>query len=739
MKYTSKVIALLLLLNTMSSVLQCAAAQSSVEGTWRVIFTNRNLKATFVLNQVETKLMGTWTIDGATPQSLEGMIVGDSLRLVGEQKENNGKLLISTFSGKVISNEMRGNLSFQWEGGNPAGTSQPWTAERITVEKDTTIEKNVANEKNTANETNTAPEVDNEQEPGLGESREDKERIRTDEELSAQGSTYYEVTSLAKKLNSVVHRYESYGYSGVVLVSKDGIPVLNEGYGFANRVLGVENDPHIYFDLASITKQFTSATIFLLEEQGRLSTDDTLLDHFPDVPSDKAKITIQQLLDHTSGITKVPRPLYYQIDRKDLIDAIFDIPLRTQPGTSFDYENENYNLLASIVERVSEQPFNSFLSTHFFEPKGMDRISFEPKLTPNVLASQYIGSIDAEEAVLVREGAFRHGAGGAKATAKGLHQWIEALTAGEILSEESLAKLWKGPDDEQSSYHNAWSHRTTDFGSQVIEVAGDLEGFQHQLQYYPAEDLVVIVLSNTRVNGFQWRERVADDMGRVATGHKSLMPLGRNASAQSMDVVAGEYVSGNGNQLVIEHTGKATLKLSGSGQSMIDFFNSTHTKNRPVIDELNNRLKEATAQLASGETVHFESFMSDKTKARFQRDWHGIQNNAGDLVQYQLLGSIPNGPFRYTTLMKYDFERGDPLTVRFYWDGNHENLVGWWAKPYEPAITRWFYAVDEYSWASFDPLSDEQVIMTMSNDKNNSPSLVLTLPSKTIRASLQQN
>jgi CubicO group peptidase (beta-lactamase class C family) len=91
-------------------------------------------------------------------------------------------------------------------------------------------------------------------------------------------------------------------FMGEVLVAEDGRAVLDKSYGFANVEWQVPNTPESKFRLGSITKQFTAASILLLEQQGKLSTDDLVKKYMPDAPAAWDKITIYQVLTHTSGI-----------------------------------------------------------------------------------------------------------------------------------------------------------------------------------------------------------------------------------------------------------------------------------------------------------------------------------------------------------------------------------------------------------------------------------------------------
>ncbi|MFB3065721.1 MAG: serine hydrolase domain-containing protein, partial [Planctomycetota bacterium] len=114
------------------------------------------------------------------------------------------------------------------------------------------------------------------------------------------------VTSLAaagtQELEDYCSRAEKFGFSGAVLVAKDGKILLQKGYGYANRAQQVANTERTLFEIASATKPFTAAAILKLEEQGKLSTDDPIGKHLPGVPAGLQRVTVYHLLTHTSGM-----------------------------------------------------------------------------------------------------------------------------------------------------------------------------------------------------------------------------------------------------------------------------------------------------------------------------------------------------------------------------------------------------------------------------------------------------
>jgi len=112
--------------------------------------------------------------------------------------------------------------------------------------------------------------------------------------------------SLSPEAQSRIEAYldsaETAGSSGGLLVAHNGETLISTGYGLAHRAAGHPATPETVFDMGSLTKTFTAAAIMVLQEQGALSVNDRLVTYFPDIPADKADITLHHLLTHTSGL-----------------------------------------------------------------------------------------------------------------------------------------------------------------------------------------------------------------------------------------------------------------------------------------------------------------------------------------------------------------------------------------------------------------------------------------------------
>ena len=167
-------------------------------------------------------------------------------------------------------------------------------------------------------------------------------------------------------------------------VNRNGTMVFERGYGMANLEQKVPITPATLFDPASIAKPFTALSVMLLAEQGKLSLDDEVWKHVPEWVNRQDRVTIRHLLAHTAGlrdafllIELAPPPAPgVDINEHILRTLAGQRGVNFVPSTEFSYNNGGYNLLGSIVARVSGQPFREFAAAHIFGPLGMTQSSF---------------------------------------------------------------------------------------------------------------------------------------------------------------------------------------------------------------------------------------------------------------------------------------------------------------------------------------------------------------------------
>jgi CubicO group peptidase (beta-lactamase class C family) len=153
--------------------------------------------------------------------------------------------------------------------------------------------------------------------------------------------------------------------------------LFSKGYGSADLEWNVPNSPNTKFRLGSVTKQFTAASILLLEERGTLSVTDPVKKYLPDAPAAWDKITIFNLLTHTSGIPNYTSfPDYAKLEpfpttARELVARFRDKPLDFEPGEKWSYSNSGYVLLGYLIEKITGASYETFLGENIFTPFRM--------------------------------------------------------------------------------------------------------------------------------------------------------------------------------------------------------------------------------------------------------------------------------------------------------------------------------------------------------------------------------
>ena len=288
-----------------------------------------------------------------------------------------------------------------------------------------------------------------------------------------------------------------------VLVMRDGGVLKKQGYGLANVELGVNVTPQTIFQSASIGKQFTAAGVLLLAEDGKLSLDDPLSRHFPDSPTAWNRITIRQLLGHTSGIKDYSDEFDYRKDYTDdeMLAVMQALPLDFEPGTQWRYSNSGYLILGLLTTRLAGKHWSEFQAERLFAPLGMKttRVISERDIVPNRSA----GYAHGDHGELVNQEwvapSFNRCADGALYfSLEDLVAWETALEARDFMRPASFEAWWTPARPSQGSrypYGFGW-FLSEQRGEPVIEHGGSWQGFRTSITRYPAQRLTVVLLAN---------------------------------------------------------------------------------------------------------------------------------------------------------------------------------------------------------------------------------------------------
>ena len=296
------------------------------------------------------------------------------------------------------------------------------------------------------------------------------------------------------------------GFTGTVTFASSGKILFQHGYGLATRNGSVPFKDRTRFDIGSISKQFTAAAILLLQEQGKLRTSDRLAQLLPaeDISPQWSKITLRQLLSHTSGLKDYTGFLSMEMSREhtpsELLAAVKNEPLSFKPGERFDYSNTNYLLLGLVVQKVSGMPYCRFLRERIFPPLHMrdtqclgEAGALERHATGYAPEDPGEGKpLATDPPVAKLADSFYFGAGSLISDGADLVRWTSSLHHGGVLSEASYREMTTPVRDSYGYGLQIGTLR----GHMRLDHAGSVPGFYSELEYFPETDNTVVVLSN---------------------------------------------------------------------------------------------------------------------------------------------------------------------------------------------------------------------------------------------------
>jgi CubicO group peptidase (beta-lactamase class C family) len=328
-------------------------------------------------------------------------------------------------------------------------------------------------------------------------------------------------------------------FMGTVLVDAGGRRLMDKGYGLANVEDRATNAPGVKYRIGSLTKQFTAAAILLLQQDGRLSVDDPLARYLPDTPPAWARISLAELLGHTSGIPDLTRdPTFAAWSRRartwpEVLARFRDEPLNFEPGGRFEYSSSNYELLGAVIERVSGKSYGEFLRDRIFKPLGMRDTGLDRDGL--ALSRRARGYVFQRDGALVRavssSMSVPWSAGGMYSTSDDLLRWEAGLFGGRLLSATTLSRM---TTPGLGGYGMGVFVGDAD-GLRVIAHGGDIEGFHSFLIYVPQRRLTVVVLGNVEDPS---PDRLARDLMSIALGHADVLPP---ISRRDLDRFAGTF------------------------------------------------------------------------------------------------------------------------------------------------------------------------------------------------------
>ncbi len=286
-----------------------------------------------------------------------------------------------------------------------------------------------------------------------------------------------------------------------IMVIKDSEPVVVKSYGMADRENKNPVKPETNFRLASLTKQFTAMGIMLLVKENKLQLDDKVTDIFPDFPEYGRKITIQHLLQHTSGLIDyenlIPDTATRPVHDEDVLAMMTQVDSTYfEPGTKHRYSNSAYAVLVKIIEKISGLSFPEYLRNNIFLPLQMTQ-SMAFVEGRNQVPDRAFGYHVTTDSIPFSDQSITSavlGDGGIYSSVLDLYKWDQALYTDKLLPEKLFEQT---VEPGLKGYGFGW--RIDDFyGHYRMSHTGSTCGFRNVIQRYPEQKLSIIILTNRR-------------------------------------------------------------------------------------------------------------------------------------------------------------------------------------------------------------------------------------------------
>jgi len=289
----------------------------------------------------------------------------------------------------------------------------------------------------------------------------------------------------------------------LVIVQNGSISKI-EGYGLANVEHGVSASPDTIFQSGSVGKQFTAAGVLALVDDGKLRLDDPLARHFQGSPSAWHRITVRQLLSHTSGLKDYGDDevdLRRDYTEDELLQIAMKLPVEFEPGSQWSYSNSGYMVLGILTSRLTGEHWSDFVRKRIFEPAGMTTAQVITET--GIVANRAAGYERGEDGGLqnqewVSPALNRLGDGALYFTVRDLAAWDATLRESRLLSPASYEAWWTPVnlgDGVTYPYGFGW-----DIGEQrgrrVIQHGGSWQGFRAAISRYVDDDITIAVLAN---------------------------------------------------------------------------------------------------------------------------------------------------------------------------------------------------------------------------------------------------
>jgi len=389
---------------------------------------------------------------------------------------------------------------------------------------------------------------------------------------NSQSIENYDITQRLDSLYTELYKYGE--FNGNILVAHEGKEIYAKSFGMSDSDKNISLQRNSIFYLASVSKQFTAFSIFLLQKQGKLSFDDAISKYLPQLHH-YSNIKIKHLVYHTSGLADYlnlfndktyDSSILTNNDVINLLEATKP-KLDFEPGEKFDYSNTGYLLLASIVESVTNQKFERFLDEYIFEPLKMNNTRLlmydatDANWKGNQIAKAYYESTDDEELVHKCKGVY----GQAKiySSVDDLLKWDKALKENTLISQEDTDFIFSPGvlnSGEKTRYGFGWFLKDEEPYGKFVYHSGYFPGYLTYISRHIDKGYTIILLQNN--DNRTGKTRLASKETRNIIYN---LPIEKDIRIQDsvLQKYAGSYISEKGESVEIKLRHQALWTNSG--------------------------------------------------------------------------------------------------------------------------------------------------------------------------------
>ncbi len=532
---------------------------------------------------------------------------------------------------------------------------------------------------------------------------------------------------LGGQIDRWVSRMVPLGFSGGVLLSRDGEVLLARAYGDADRTTGQPASIDTLWPIGSISKHFTAAAVLKLQSQGKLSVSDRLDALLPaewlqGVPRHMGQITVHQLLTHTAGFPESSGMATPRHSAAEQVRHAFRTGLDFAPGTEAGYSNIGYGVLAAVVEVVSGKPFEQTLRETVLVPAGMTDTAIrsmawdDGRVARGMIDGQDRGRLDTDWPATPW---WLLGAGGVQTTLWDMHRWSQGLRDHTVLDPEAFAAMTTAHVREGPGMSTGYGCGVFDTPRHTTMIGhnGSDDVFAADWRHYVQDGVTVFVTSN---HADVYADVVSAAVTRMAFGMSvPLPPQVSPLAAEDLARYDGDWLLDDGGMITVQSRGSGLLVSSGdaAGARLVHPLPSWQRETREQLLKL---LGAAWQQATEGDFASLHGLVAPYAPRNDFEDQHQamLDHWSSELGALEHLSTLP-GRNRFgeiAIIARLTHERGEVM-IEFSFGQDEVGAIRFLSEV--PA--RLVQPLSASEFVAYDPATDERWPVDFRLDDDGAP------------------